>query len=61
MTPRLPRSLAACKRYNKIPGAYCATGARAKDLAGRGFRYLAVSTGLAMMTAGAKAELTATK
>ena len=57
----LAKILAACKRHNKIPGVYCATGARAKDLAARGFRYLAVSTGLAMMTIGAKAELAATK
>ena len=57
----LAKILAACKRYNKIPGVYCATGKRAKELAGRGFRYLAVGTGLAMLTAGAKAELADTK
>jgi 4-hydroxy-2-oxoheptanedioate aldolase len=53
----LDRILAATTRAGKIPGAYCHTADRAAALAGRGVRFLAVMSDLAMLRAGAAAAM----
>ena len=46
------RILEAAKKAGKIPGAYTHSGERAAELAKRGFRFIAVSSDLAMLRAG---------
>jgi 4-hydroxy-2-oxoheptanedioate aldolase len=53
----LDRIVAATQRTGKIPGAYCHTAERAVALAGRGVRFLAVMSDLAMLRAGAAAAM----
>ena len=53
----LDRILAAAQRAKKIPGAYCHSAERAVALAKRGVRFLAVTSDLAMLHAGAAAAL----
>lgn len=53
----LDRIIAAADRAKKIPGAYCHSAERAAALAKRGVRFLAVSSDLAMLRAGAAAAL----
>jgi len=53
----LDRILAAAQRGKKIPGAYCHSAERAAALAKRGVKFLAVTSDLAMLRAGAAAAL----
>jgi 4-hydroxy-2-oxoheptanedioate aldolase len=53
----LDRILAAAQRAKKIPGAYCHSADRAAALAKRGVRFLAVTSDLGMLRAGAAAAL----
>ena len=53
----LDRILAAAQRAKKIPGAYCHTAERAAALAKRGVKFLAVTSDLGMLRAGAAAAL----
>jgi 4-hydroxy-2-oxoheptanedioate aldolase len=53
----LDRMVKAAKAAGKIPGAFCHTAERAAALAGRGVRFLAVSSDIAMLRAGAAAAL----
>ncbi len=53
----LDRILAAAARAKKIPGAYCHSAERAAALAKRGVKFLAVSSDLGMLRAGAAAAL----
>ena len=57
----LDRIVAAAQRVKKIPGAYCHSADRAAALAKRGVKFLAVSSDLAMLRAGAAAVLKALK
>ncbi len=57
----LDRILAAASRAKKIPGAYCHSAERAAALAKRGVKFLAVSSDLSMLRAGAAAALKALK
>jgi 4-hydroxy-2-oxoheptanedioate aldolase len=49
--------IAATQRVNKIPGAYCHSAERAVALAKRGVKFLAVSSDLSMLRAGAAAAM----
>jgi 4-hydroxy-2-oxoheptanedioate aldolase len=49
--------IAGAVRAKKIPGAYCHSAERAAALAKRGVKFLAVSSDLAMLRAGAAAAL----
>jgi 4-hydroxy-2-oxoheptanedioate aldolase len=53
--------IAATQRAKKIPGAYCHSAERALALAKRGVKFLAVSSDLAMLRAGAAAAMKALK
>jgi 4-hydroxy-2-oxoheptanedioate aldolase len=53
----LDQLIAATQRVQKIPGAYCHSADRAVALAKRGVKFLAVSSDLAMLRAGAAAAL----
>jgi len=53
----LDRMVAAAQRAGKIPGAFCHTAERAVALAGRGVRFLAVMSDIAMLRAGTAAAL----
>jgi 4-hydroxy-2-oxoheptanedioate aldolase len=53
----IDRIVAAAQKAKKIPGAYCHTADRAVALAKRGFRFLAVTSDLAFLRAGAAAAL----
>ena len=53
--------IAGAQRAKKIPGAYCHSAERAVALAKRGVKFLAVSSDLAMLRAGAAAALTVLK
>ena len=44
--------VAATQKAGKIPGVFCHTADRAKALAKRGVRFLAVMSDLAMLRAG---------
>jgi 4-hydroxy-2-oxoheptanedioate aldolase len=57
----LDRILAAAQRVKKVPGAYCHSAERAAALAKRGVKFLAVSSDLGMLRAGAAAALKALK
>jgi 2-keto-3-deoxy-L-rhamnonate aldolase RhmA len=49
--------IAGAQRAKKIPGAYCHSAERAVALAKRGVKFLAVSSDLAMLRAGAAAAV----
>jgi len=53
----LDRMIAGAQRAKKIPGAYCHSAERAAALAKRGVKFVAVSSDLAMLRAGAAAAL----
>jgi 4-hydroxy-2-oxoheptanedioate aldolase len=53
--------IAAAKKAGKIPGAYCHSAERAAALAKRGMRFIAVSSDLGFLRAGAAAQLKALK
>jgi 4-hydroxy-2-oxoheptanedioate aldolase len=53
----LDKLIAATQRVKKIPGAYCHSAERAAALAKRGVKFLAVSSDLAMLRAGAAAAM----
>ena len=53
----LDRLIATAQRVKKIPGAYCHSAERAAALAKRGVKFLAVSSDLAMLRAGAAAAI----
>jgi 4-hydroxy-2-oxoheptanedioate aldolase len=57
----LEQVLRATEKYRKIPGLYCRDGERARAKAAAGFRFLAVSSDLAFLRAGASAQLKALK
>jgi 4-hydroxy-2-oxoheptanedioate aldolase len=51
------RMIAGAQKAGKIPGAYCHSAERAAALAKRGVKFLAVSSDLSMLRAGAAAAL----
>ena len=51
------RILEAAKKAGKIPGAYAHSGERAAELAKHGFRFIAVSSDLAMLRAGVAEQM----
>jgi len=53
----LDRMIAGAQRAKRIPGAYCHSAERATALAKRGVKFIAVSSDLAMLRAGAAAAL----
>jgi 4-hydroxy-2-oxoheptanedioate aldolase len=53
----LDRIVAAAQKAGKIPGAYCATAERALAVAKRGMRFCAISSDMAFLRAGARAQL----
>jgi 4-hydroxy-2-oxoheptanedioate aldolase len=53
----LDTMIAGAQRAKKIPGAYCHSAERAAALAKRGVKFLAVSSDLSMLRAGAAAAL----
>jgi 4-hydroxy-2-oxoheptanedioate aldolase len=53
----LDTMIAGAQRARKIPGAYCHSAERAAALAERGVKFLAVSSDLSMLRAGAAAVL----
>jgi 4-hydroxy-2-oxoheptanedioate aldolase len=53
----LDRLIAATQQAKKIPGAYCHSAERAAALAKRGVKFLAVSSDLSMLRAGAAAAM----
>jgi len=53
----LDTMIAGAQRAKKLPGAYCHSAERAAALAKRGVKFLAVSSDLAMLRAGAAAAL----
>jgi 4-hydroxy-2-oxoheptanedioate aldolase len=53
----LDTMIAGAQRAKKIPGAYCHSAERAAALAKRGVKFLAVSSDLAMLRAGAASVL----
>jgi len=53
----LDTMIAGAQRAKKIPGAYCHSAERAAALAKRGVKFLAVSSDLSMLRAGAAAVL----
>ncbi|HTV38168.1 MAG TPA: aldolase/citrate lyase family protein [Xanthobacteraceae bacterium] len=53
--------IAGAQKANKIPGAYCHSAERAAALAKRGIKFLAVSSDLNMLRAGAAAALKVVK
>jgi len=53
----LDAMIAGAQRAKKIPGAYCHSAERAAALAKRGVKFLAVSSDLAMLRAGAAAAM----
>jgi 4-hydroxy-2-oxoheptanedioate aldolase len=53
----LDTMIAGAQKAKKIPGAYCHSAERAAALAKRGCRFLAVSSDLSMLRAGAAAAL----
>src|SRR5438552_1378058 len=57
----LDNLIAATRRVKKIPGAYCHSAERAAALAKRGVKFIAVSSDLAMLRAGAAAAMKALK
>jgi len=57
----LERMIEGAQRAKKIPGAYCHSAERAAALAKRGVKFVAVSSDLAMLRAGAATALKALK
>jgi len=57
----LDAMIAGARKANKIPGAYCHSAERAAALAKRGVKFLAVSSDLNMLRAGAAAALKVVK
>ena len=57
----LDAMIAGAQKAKKIPGAYCPSAERAAALAKRGVKFLAVSSDLAMLRAGAGAAIKALK
>jgi 4-hydroxy-2-oxoheptanedioate aldolase len=57
----LDTMIAGAQKAKKIPGAYCPSAERAAALAKRGVKFLAVSSDLAMLRAGASAAIKALK
>ena len=57
----LERMIAGAQKAKKIPGAYCHSAERAAALAKRGVKFLAVSSDLSMLRAGAAAALKVVK
>lgn len=55
----LDRLVAAAQSAGKIPGAYCASAERARDLSRRGFRFIAVASDAAFLRAGIGATVAA--
>src|SRR6201998_4121474 len=53
----LDSMIAGAQKASKIPGAYCHSAERAAALAKRGVRFLAVSSDLSMLRAGAAAAM----
>jgi len=53
----IERIVAAARKAGKIPGAYCANAERANALARRGMRFLAISSDMGFLRAGAAAQL----
>jgi 4-hydroxy-2-oxoheptanedioate aldolase len=53
----LDRMIVGAQRAKKIPGAYCHSAERAAALAKRGVKFVAVSSDLAMLRAGAAAAM----
>jgi 4-hydroxy-2-oxoheptanedioate aldolase len=53
----LDRIIAAARKAGKIPGAYCHNAERAVALSKRGMRFLAVSSDMAFLRAGAAAQV----
>jgi 4-hydroxy-2-oxoheptanedioate aldolase len=53
----LDRIVAAAHKAGKIPGAYCASAARAMAVVARGMRFCAISSDMAFLRAGARAQL----
>jgi len=53
----LDRIIAAAKKAGKVAGLYCANAERAVACAKRGVRFMAVASDLAMLRAGAAAQL----
>ena len=53
----IDRIIAAARKVGKIPGAYCHSADRAVALAKRGMRFLAISSDMAFLRAGAAAQL----
>ena len=51
------RSCAAAKKAGKIAGLYCPNAERARRLAKRGFRFLAVGSDLGFLRAGTAAQI----
>ncbi|HMN71844.1 MAG TPA: aldolase/citrate lyase family protein [Rhodoblastus sp.] len=52
---------ARCKAKNKVAGAFCMTGKRAKEVAAKGFRLCSISTDGMMLRLGARLELKAAR
>src|SRR5262249_26162934 len=57
----ITRVLGAASKTGKIVGAFCPTPTRAKELAGRGVRFLAIPGDIAWIRAGAGAAIKALK
>jgi 4-hydroxy-2-oxoheptanedioate aldolase len=53
----LDRIVTAARKAGRIPGAYCQNADRALALAKRGMRFLAISSDMAFLRAGARLEL----
>ena len=55
----IERIVAAARKAGKIAGAYCANAERANALAKRGMRFLAISSDLGFLRAGAATQVKA--
>jgi 4-hydroxy-2-oxoheptanedioate aldolase len=53
----IDRIIAAARKAGKVPGAYCHSADRAVALAKRGMRFLAISSDMGFLRAGARAAL----
>jgi len=53
----LDRIVAAANKTGKIPGAFCASAARALSVAKRGMRFCAIGSDMGFLRAGARAQL----
>jgi len=53
----IDRIIAAARKAGKIPGAYCHNAERASALAKRGMRFIAVSSDMGFLRAGAAAQM----